>query len=425
LEDANGWAFTFANDSNSVCPQGGLFDAKPTYAALGSGAGLAAMCVNGTTLDATKDWGASDDPPTGAQVAAMNGCTGAVSPPLAIHTIPVAQAAIGIAVHLPSGCTINSNDFASTGNRFAILNQNLEKALLNGGGAPTWSTLLPNSPSCSGPIKRAVRYDQSGTTFQTEQYLKQIGDAATWQAASGNLQFQNWPNNGNNIIYGGTTSENPPGTCPLSGPGSTPPDPANGGQTQPANRSLCNGAGHVAQAVLDTPGSIGYVDMSTQIAKGFQYPSKGGSDHFWVPVQHNGTGTKGSQTYADPNATSNGYISGNSTGGANCASASYTPPGGADPTLSNWDGVIGSNPNTANYPICTLTYELAWDNAAKAYGNTGAIDARQRTVKDYLTYMTDTGTNDGQSILRSLNYDTVPASVLSVAQAGVGSIHFP
>jgi ABC-type phosphate transport system substrate-binding protein len=121
----------------------------------------------------------------------MNVCSGAVAPPLALHTIPVAQAAIGIAVHLPTGCTINSKDFGPTGNRFALLNQNLEKAMLNGAGAPPWSTLLPNSPSCSGPIKRVVRYDQSGTTFQTERYLAQIADGATWDAASGSLQFQN------------------------------------------------------------------------------------------------------------------------------------------------------------------------------------------------------------------------------------------
>jgi hypothetical protein len=166
--------------------------------------------------------------------------------------------------------------------------------------------------------------------------------------------------------------------------------------------------------------------MGAAIAKGFQYPSKGVSDHFWVPVQNNGTGTKGSQTFADPNATGNGYISGNATGGANCASASYTPPGGTDPTLSNWDGVIGSNPSTTNYPICSLTYGLAWDDAAKAYGSAPAIDARQRTVKDYLLYITDSaGSADGQSILRSLNYDPLPSSIDTTAHVGVASIHFP
>jgi ABC-type phosphate transport system substrate-binding protein len=427
--DTNGWAFTFATASNSVCPQGGHFDSQNAlYQALGSGAGLAAVCVNGSTFSTNSntgrnfDFAASDDPPTSTQVGNANNCAAAVSTPLALHTIPVAQAAIAIVVHLPTGCTINSNDNAATHDRFNMLNANLQGAFFNGAGAPTWSTLLPNS-GCAGAIRRAVRYDQSGTTFQTMEYLKQIANSGTWDSvANSPQQYQNWPNNGSNIVYGGTTAENPPGTCPLSGPGSTPPDPANGGQTQPANRSLCNGAGHVAQAVLDTPGSVGYVDMATAIAKGFQYPSKGTSSTFWVPVQNNGTGTKGA-TFADPNANSNGYISGNTTGGANCASATYTPPGGADPTLSSWSSVIGSDPTTANYPACTLTYELLFGDNSKAFGDTAANDARSRSVKDYIEYILSNGnSNDGQSILRSLDYDSLPANVLTGARTGANAI---
>jgi ABC-type phosphate transport system substrate-binding protein len=426
--DSTGWAFTFVSSANSICPQGGTFDGKPLYQPLGSGAGLAAVCVNRTTFSTNSstgnpyDYAAADDPPTATQVDNANNCAAAHALPLSLHTIPVAQAAIAMVVHLPTGCTINSNDNASTHDRFAILNANLEKAFLNGGGAPTWATLLPNS-GCSGPITRAVRYDQSGTTFQTEQYLKQIADTATWQAASGALQYQNWPNNGSNIVYGGAAPNvNPSGTCPLSGPGNTPPDPSNTGQTQPTNPSLCNGAGEVANAVLDNAGTIGYVDMATAIAKGFAYPSKGTSSTFWVPVQNNGTGTKGA-TFADPNVNSNGYISGNATGGANCASSSYTPPSGTDPTLSTWDGVFGSNPNQANYPVCTLTYELLWNDSSRAFGDTTAVDARARSVKDYAEYLvSNSQSTDGQSILRGLNYDTVPSSILSIAHTGVNAI---
>jgi ABC-type phosphate transport system substrate-binding protein len=427
-----GWAFTFANDTNSICPQGGSFDAQNgNYQALGSGAGQSAVCVNGTSMttnsatSAPFDFAAADDPPTATQISNANNCMDprVAQRPLALHTVPVAQAAIAMVVHLPSGCTINSNDNAATKDRFNMLNQNLEGAYFNGSGAPTWSTLLPNSPSCSGPITRAVRYDESGTTFQTENYLRQINHASTWQTASGALQFQNWPNNGSNIVYGGAAPNvNPSGTCPLSGPGNTPPDPSNTGQTQPTNPSLCNGAGEVANAVLDNAGTIGYVDMATAIAKGFAYPSKGTSSTFWVPVQNNGTGTKGA-TFADPNVNSNGYISGNATGGANCASSSYTPPSGTDPTLSTWDGVFGSNPNQANYPVCTLTYELLWNDSSRAFGDTTAVDARARSVKDYAEYLvSNSQSTDGQSILRGLNYDTVPSSILSIAQTGVNAI---
>jgi ABC-type phosphate transport system substrate-binding protein len=427
--DSTGWAFTFSHNNNTICPQGGHFNAENAlYQALGSGAGLAAVCVNGTSFSTNAntgrnfDFAASDDPPTSTQVSNANGCAAASSGPLALHTIPVAQAAIAIVVHLPSGCTINSNDNASTKDRFNMGNANLESAYFNGGGAPTWGTLLPNSSSCSGPIIRGARYDQSGTTFQTMQYLAQLNssDRTTWVNASNAFQPQNWPNPSSNIVYGGTT-QGTSGTCPLSGPGATPPQPGTT-QTQPANPSLCNGAGNLAQAVLDTPGSIAYVDMATAISKGFQYPTKGTSSTFWVPVQNNGTGTKGA-TFADPNVSSNGYISGNTTGGANCASSAYTPPSGADPTLSSWASVIGSNPNVANYPLCTLTYELLFNDNSKAFGDNAGNDARSRSVKDYAQYLVSNSVaNDGQSILRSLNYDTLPSNVLSAAQTGANAI---
>jgi hypothetical protein len=416
-----GWAFTFSNIPNSVC--GGPFDPTPTYVPQGDVAALAAMCAGGA-LDFTKDFAATDQPPSLADIAVMNACPTAIGPlPLAIHTIPVAQAAIAIAVHLPAGCTISPLDAAPTGDRFAILNKNLEAAFFNGGGAPTWSTLLPNSPTCVGPVTRIVRYDQANGTFQTMQYLAQLNaaDNPAWIAASNAFQPASWPNNASNIVYGGTTpGDTAPAVC-LGGLGGVPPVPP--AAETPAEIADCNGAGHVVQAVLDTPGSIGYADLITQHARGLQLTK--GSNSFWAPVQNNGTGTKGA-TFADPNAAAAGYLSGNPTGGSNCASATYTPPGGVDPTLNSWQGVIGSNPNTANYPLCTLTYELAWDDAARAYGPALPVDARQRTVKDYLTYITANGLPpDGQNILRSLDYDKVPPPILALSNAGVASIHFP
>jgi ABC-type phosphate transport system substrate-binding protein len=430
--DSTGWAFTFAHDSNSVCPTGGNFDIQNAlYQATGSGAGQNAVCVNGTSFATNPntgrpfDFAAADDPPTSTQISNANNCSAAASPPLALHTIPVAQAAIAMIVHLPTGCTINSADNASTGDRFDMLNSNLEGAFFNGGSAPTWATLLPHSGSCSGAITRAVRYDKSGTTFQTMNYLAQLNssDQSTWQldSASGDTQ-DHWPNNGSHIVYGGTTAGNPnQGVCTagLSGSPAVPPTSAAETATQNAD---CNGAGMLAQAVLDTPGSVGYVDMSTAISKGFAYPTSGTSWTFWVPVQNNGTGTKGA-TFAGPNVNANGYKQGQATGGANCASSSYTPPSGSNPTLSAWDGVFGSNPNQADYPACTLTYELLFNDNSKAFGDTTAEDQRSRSVKDYIEYiLSNSNGNDGQSILRSLNYDTLPSSILSVARTGANAI---
>ena len=292
-----------------------------------------------------------------------------------------------------------------------------------------WATLLPNSPSLSGPITRAVEYDQSTQTFELLNDLSQIDPSVDWQSVTtNNPQFQYWPNNhAGNIVYGGTT-RGPAGTCPLSGPNATPPTYRN---EPPADRTLCDRSGNLANAVLDTPGSIGYVDMGTARAKGFQYGTKGNNGDFWVPVQNNGTGTKGA-TFADPNVSSNGYHSGQPTGGADCAGSRYTPPdppqGSSDPTLSSWFGVVGAIPSVAGYSLCQLTYALAWDDPGDAYGDTTAVDQRQRTVKDYLTYITSgTGSggnpNDGQNILRRLDYDALTPELLTIAQNAVASLH--
>lgn len=421
--DSTGWAYTFSHDSNSICPLGGLFDAQNAlFQATGSGPGTAAVCVNGTSFStnpntsAPYDFAAADDPPTPTQVADANNCAAAVSRPLELHTIPVAQLAIAFIVHLPTGCTIASADNASTGDRFAILNSNLQAAFFNGSGAPTWSTLLPNSPTCSGPITRVVRYDQAGTTFQIENYFAQIANSSTWTAdAASSPNSESWPNSGGNIEYGGEV-ENPT-VCTLTGPGGTPP-----ATESAAQKTDCNGNPNVAQTVLDTPGSIGAVDFATAVVKGFQYPSKGTGSTFWIPVQNNGTGTKGA-TFADPNVNSKGYVSGNATGGSSCASASYTAPSGGDPTLSAWNTVFGSNPDQADYPLCALSYELLFNDNSLAFGDTAAIDSRARSVKDYIEYiLSNSVANDGQNILRSLNEDALPAGILSIARTGANAI---
>lgn len=352
---------------------------------------------------------------------------------LELHTIPVAQAAIALIVHLPTGCTISSADNASSRDRFDMLSANLEKAFLNGAGAPTWSTLLPNSPSCTGPITRVVRYDETSMTFQVMNYLSEIAsalgdstDAANWITDSeASSQSESWPNNASHIVYGGTTSTHgSPSVCTLFGPGNTPP--AAGAET--ATQTVdCNGAVNVAGAVLDTPGSIGYVDLNTAdtaYSEAFAYPSKGTGSTFWVPVQNNGVGTKGA-TFADPQVNNNGYISGNALGGANCASSSYTPPSdnGGDPTLVSWDQVTGTSPDQADYPACMLTYALAWQDSTDWEGNTSQGDARARNVKDYLLYqLWDTYSTDGQDILPSLGYGSLPSNLETVSQNAVNGI---
>lgn len=426
-----GWAYSFANYENSVC-QSPNFDAEPEYGPLGSGVGLAAMCVDGAnfainpTTGKPYDFAATDIPPTTAQITSMNNCEGAAGGPLELHTIPLAQAAIAVIVHLPDGCTINAADNAPAGNRFAILNQNLEQAFA-GDDSVTWSTLLPNSPSCSGSITRVVPYDDvSGVTFALADYLTQISPMGGWYGfLDSPYQPANWAalpgdtkSGATKLVFGGTTSpDGNPNVCV------TPPPTGESTQLE----QDCNGDGNVAGTVLDTPGSIGFVDLATaDTADGgaFDYPAKGTSSTFWIPVQNNGAGTKGA-TYEDPQAPSSGS---NFTDAANCTGTDYsTPAGASDPTLVSWADVIGSNPDESailgSYPICTLTYELAWNDSSLAYGDTAANDARASAVKGYIEYMLSNDyPDDGQNVLESLGYEALPTNVLTVARNGAAAI---
>lgn len=74
-------------------------------------------------------------------------------------------------------------------------------------------------------------------------------------------------------------------------------------------------SGAVMPAAAQAQLGAGRRDRSVRVADRIQT--------VWVPVQSNGTGAKGS-SFADPNVNSARYISGNATGGANCASSSYT-----------------------------------------------------------------------------------------------------
>ncbi|HEX5146300.1 MAG TPA: substrate-binding domain-containing protein [Conexibacter sp.] len=418
VNDGAQGGFAGSNANLSFCLPGTPFNDNNntiTYNSIGSGAGKALFDSDGAAPyragNGPARFFASDDAPTPTEIANMDaGDPSTTADDAHIRVIPVATAAATISVHFPEGCKwrtdydwkVNNTDFTT---RFKLPNTKWEQVF--DGSISTWGQLLAISPTVAGisaipgsgktnaqcvstPIKRAVRSDVSGTTYNFKQWLKSIdpSQSPSWDETDpGGLGNLDWPNDS--------------------------------GATAVARG---NGNGGVAAVVAATNGSVGYVDLATARANGFDMTPADtllrADRTFWVPVQN------GSAQYLDPQTQEFAYKAGTTDRGAACNKATVTNiPTNADPTLdTNWSHTLAIN-SPAGYGLCLITYMGAWDDDKDAYGfGTGGSEQNlARTVKDYVTYAT-AGT--GQSLLPRYDYAKLPTSLISIAQGGANAINW-
>ena len=447
------------------CGSGASSSSPVTYKSDGSGCGIAAIgggpgakatCGSGTPeaqnakpgeRATTSRFAASDAPLTPAQKAAAE-AQGGPNPGL-IHQIPVAVAAVTVIVHFPEGCSLEdpeqsggngdtstggSNDPGGkdgTGDKFSegtlrvhITAAELEK--IWSGEAVTWGQVLAghivgttdtstlnNGIACASvPVRRIVRLDGSGTTYNFKAYLSLLPAAPSglWTTA---------PVVGDNNIWPVTTSKN------------ETPESANKTTNVCEDASLiCTAAaekgGPLAKAVAATDGSIGYLDLATARKEKFSI-EKGKASIYWIPLQTiNPSQPEGKQVganYVEPTAVATAHIIGSGAAlGANCTNADYRgiPTTPADPTLGDWSNAIATgSEDTVTYPACALTYDFAFDDDAPVFGNTQIEQERARTVVDYLTAVES---STGQSGLSGADYGILPTSIQKIAQNGVEAI---
>jgi ABC-type phosphate transport system substrate-binding protein len=216
-----------------------------------------------------------------------------------------------------------------------------------------------------------VRFDVSGTTLQFKRWLDQVNPGRGWTGFANS----EWP--------GATIN---PGT---------------------------KGGGALAALVKSTDGSLGYVDLATARANGFETAGGGTDDTFWLAVDDN------AGQPSEPTADPDGYREGTPARGANCDGTQFTrQPGGADPTLEDWSQVTGAT-TPSGYPLCLLTFDLAWDDQADVYGSGDGEQGQARTVKDYLADVVGTS---GQSLLPAGDYSSLPRDIQAVSLRAVESI---
>jgi ABC-type phosphate transport system substrate-binding protein len=291
-----------------------------------------------------------------------------------VVTIPLTQTAIAIMVNPPSGCSLTR-----------ITNSSLQAAFA--GTAKTWTEIGGAGAGCSAAIKRVVRSDGSGVTYQFKQYLFRLNSAGLCTAALGTSTWQQ------------LQSETQVGTAV---PNRTWPDCA-GSSTliRPAGA----GSAEVVKAVNATDGSIGYAGLPE--AEAFK-----SSETSILQVQDGITA--GEPRFAAPNSAESR---------ANCEAVPYNLPrgesgavvssweeAGMKPNL-DWSQVYGSNPNIGGgkYSICTLSGAEAATESTKVWGA-----AKATTIHDYLKFVVAVA--GGQSAIDKKWYARLPATTMSNVQ---------
>jgi ABC-type phosphate transport system substrate-binding protein len=396
IAQQNVWAPAF---HSKICNSG--TEPTVTYESTGSGAGLKEWNHDGKrgSINTAKAFIGTDDAPTTAQIGNITSVAGGAG----LLTIPVAQTAIGIVANPPAGCEIET-----------ITNKDLENVF--NGAILKWSQLSnilaePN-PACNFAIKRVVRSDGSGTTYQLKNYLwlvNKLGLPCTTGETLGKASWQELE-----PITNGETGA----------PNTTWPEDE--GCAVPRNEVLrANGGGGVAEKVTLTPRTIGYAslpDIESKIAACKTAETCPNVEV--ISVQKNGKKKLSEAVYAAP-------MSGEQ---ANCATTLYKVPVNAQPSKTHtalnvdWSQVFGAKIDTTKtgggYPLCTLTYDLAFNH----YSNAGFAEGQEVTVHDYLTEYLTQGT--GQTDIASKYYGPLPAgevasyNVLAAAQFTAGKIGF-
>jgi ABC-type phosphate transport system substrate-binding protein len=341
-----------------------------------------------------------DEPPNAEQLSNLDAQeTVKAEGTESVESIPVAQAAVAIVVHLPEGCSATST--AAPG-RLSLSDEDLKK--IYEGEDTTWGSLTDGGDSVSGtdtktteactavPIKVVVRLDGSGTTHIVKRFLGQIDPtteltiketegktSATWGELSEGGLNKTWPTATKVVV------------------------------------ATNKGGGGLAEEVNNQEGSIGYLNLFEARAKGFAPAT---STKFWVEVQK--VDKKGKITFEEP--STNGDTS-TTQASSNCNKEDYVVAGTdttfpPESTLVPWDKVA-TNLTEKTYALCGLTYDIAFKNYFSVPGTT---KAEEETVKQYEQFVTDK--KGGQVELAGHDYLALPPAVAAKATKGAAEISY-
>ena len=346
-----------------------------TYNPTGSGSGLKEWNATGTkgSINTGLAFIGTDDAPSEAQIANVKSKAGGAE----VAVIPVAQTSISILANPPAGCEVEG-----------ITNSNLAGVLE--GRIREWSKLEGAEGTCNSPITRVVREDASGTTYQLKNYLDALykkGLSCTKGATEGKASWAELE--------------------AIESPNLSWPESCSEKSLSALVRPAGAGGAEEVKKVNATAGSIGYAALPDAEA------NKTGTTAI-LALQNNGQKTGGAAEFAEPAAGAT----------ANCGGMAYQVPKLNGRRDIDWSGVYGAHPaiGASSYPLCTLTYDLAFHG----YKAAGFTEGQEITARDYLYgYLVQSA---GQKAIGGHYYSPLPSSseerldVLGAAQKAASSI---
>jgi ABC-type phosphate transport system substrate-binding protein len=360
-----------------------------------------------------------------------------------IETIPTAQGAVAVLIHLPEGCKAQSTVPSGTKKvilgRLALDNSTVEKIFR--GVITNWKEVEEAQAdnltkiTCTGgaaeeetPISVVVRLDKSGTTHIFKSYLAQVF-TGEWEAEEFNepepgggkpckvvlpKEKETWKK-----VQEGCENQRWPEAAKVVRPATT-------------------GNPAVIEEVNAKASSITYADLAVAREKAhFSKKGEGGENKkgtetkvgeqnhkFWAEIQNSAA----PGTYADPGSTGDVEKIANS----NCAGTVYaSEPGEKFPpksTRETWFAVKAELVQK-KYSICGLTYELALRTykpflQPKSGPEEEADKAKAQTVKDFLLYAVNAKLEGGGSLLKNHDYEKLSGTVAKEAETGIKEIGF-
>jgi ABC-type phosphate transport system substrate-binding protein len=370
------WTGTGFNTSTTGCKTDPF---TPTVAASSSDQCLLDWHADGTTFDTSFTFCGSDAPPTTAQINTMNAPVATGGSGAAVQSVPVAQSAIAIVVNPPSGCTLAS----ATGT-------DIEKVFR--GTFTTWSQL--GATGCgTATITRVVREGWDGETYQFKRWLTSqfSGNVTT----SPNRSWGNLQTSSTNTVWPGSPARSQSG-CTMGS---------------------CDGTSgfgdeDAVQTAGNTTGSITFAALWA-VRKKFiihTYPFLK-----WIAIRR-----EASLETIDP--STNGL--GTTKAQSNCPSTTNNVYGTLPTnTAASWATVSNTTADTTNYPLCTLTYVLAFSAYTPKWGSSNTTGKTYATtVHDYLNYVVTAPGGQTDALTTNDDYAPLPPDVRDKATTGLTAI---
>ncbi len=405
-------------------------DVKPTvkYESIGSGAGLESWGVETNKTGSFKILFGPNNAFIGTEIAPNEKQEEEIEshgpPGEKVLTIPVAQPAIAIIFHLPTGCKLEGGPVPG---RIAVTQSTLEKIfdaykkdvewkeILNGA---KFGNLHGKKKECKGSkdkITRVVREDGSGTTDSFKKFLGEIEPGKVYE----NAKKETWDENGEKTA--------------------NTEWPHEGATEHPVLRG--NGGGGLVKKVAENAGTIGYANLADARANAAFKPAPGGTggsetETFWAEVENSPGHYEEPSTNGEADATAN----------SNCAEVTYTNGSHTFPPPSTeelWNHVVESRTDT-DYAPCYITYDLSltsYEGFEKETFKEGTAfvepttEAEALGVSNFLSFELATETvpgegPGGQNLAEGHDYigDATSSkpedNVLKIAREGVAKINY-